>query len=1284
MSLNPDIRDQAYQFFVEEAQELLQILETGLLELRQDHSIPKVHELMRAAHSIKGGAASVELGAIELLAHRLEDFFKALYSDQVDFDLELESLLLQGYDCLSHPLLEQIKVGSFDEEAALLKAEPVFAALEVRLAEALKNADNYLPSSNDLGVDIVASIFEVDVVQALDRLQSVLLAPSNYEPAAELKSTLEMLAGFAELFNLSGFGDIVQTAQAALQLNPQAALAIIQVTLADCTLATEQVLAGDRERGGTVSLALIELAQNEVAEAAEADLRDRQTALAQDHFESTIPITDEILEADRWSDLADNEALAEDIFGNITDEFQLETDPAPKEAGDALSQIFDLAANQIATETNNLGEVEENSADFQSIWSSVDEQSIVDDDFSQIFDPATEQIPTETNNLLTNQELSSDLAANESLAEIFATTADEFRGMAIAKSESAVDPQPISEHQAESEISAAIESIANIFDHLPRANADLLIPSESLPTFTTQDSTRDKKTAQNAAAKLSVRVDLDRLERMNNLVGELTINRNSLALQNEQLQENVSELEQKCWRFREVTKQLRSISDQMLLEARSRIPSTPQYQTTLDHDADTEFDALELDRYNLLNSALQEVLEEMVQLEESVEDITIFAQQSDRTINNQRQMLGQMRDELMWVRMLPLEQILQRFPRILRDLSSKYHKAVDLKLKGTGVLVDKAVLEKLFDPLLHLLRNAFDHGIEDPQMRTHQGKSTTGTIEIQAYYQGNQTVIEVKDDGQGLDLARITQKGIERGLISPQEAASVPQERLFELIFEPGFSTASQVSELSGRGVGMNIVRSQVEILKGKIGVTSIPGKGSTFILRLPLTLTIAKLLICSLGLTAFAIPADSIEEIIIPTAEQIKLTNGQQFLFLKGKLIPIYALPKILSYNCPIPDTDSSSKTFKTIAPPEDWAAPLLLLRRGQQLFALEVVSLLSEQELVIKPYGKAIAPPRYSYGCTILSDGSLIPAFDGSALIGMILGEEQHPIITSSYTSAVQLDPVAPNIIATAATDQLTSVKTIMIVDDSTALRRTMALTLEKEGYRVVQKKDGKEALNGFKQHPEIDLIICDVEMPVMNGFEFLGMRRRDSTLAQVPTFMLTSRSGAKHRNLAKQLGADGYFTKPYIEQDFIQEVKKILEGKKHSENQQNKLQAIAIKTKTILIIDDSSALRSTLASSLEQKGYRVLQSRDGAEGLNQLRSNLQTDLVICDIEMPNVNGFEFLTLRRQEPQLCQTPVVMLTSRGTEKHRNLATSLGASGFFTKPYIENKFISQIEQFLRS
>ena len=201
------------------------------------------------------------------------------------------------------------------------------------------------------------------------------------------------------------------------------------------------------------------------------------------------------------------------------------------------------------------------------------------------------------------------------------------------------------------------------------------------------------------------------------------------------------------------------------------------------------------------------------------------------------------------------------------------------------------------------------------------------------------------------------------------------------------------------------------------------------------------------------------------------------------------------------------------------------------------------------------------------------------------------------------------------------------------------------------------------------------------LMNGFEFLSMRRRDSALAQVPTFMLTSRSGAKHRNLAKQLGADGYFTKPYVEQDFVREVKNILNGDR--ENSTVSKNPTATKTKTILIVDDSSALRQSLSLTLKRLGYRVLQGCDGAEGLEQLRNNPQTDLVICDIEMPNVNGLEFLTLRRQESQLTEIPVVMLASRSSEKSRTLAANLGAVGFFLKPYVEEHFIEQIEQYIR-
>ena len=484
----------------------------------------------------------------------------------------------------------------------------------------------------------------------------------------------------------------------------------------------------------------------------------------------------------------------------------------------------------------------------------------------------------------------------------------------------------------------------------------------------------------------------------------------------------------------------------------------------------------------------------------------------------------------------------------------------------------------------------------------------------------------------------------------------------------------------------MDIVRSQIATLKGKVSVASTPGRGSLFTLRLPLTLSIAKLLVCSLGATTFAIPSDSIEEIIIPTAEQIKLTHQQKLLSFNRQLIPIYSLKELLQYNCSIPATNSFYQTFKTVEPPKDWLPPLLVVRRGQQLYALEVVSLLNEQELVIKPYGKAIAAPAYSYGCTVLGDGSLIPVFDGSAAIGTILNRSTSPTSrqaipgTNKIEQSVSQDLAKVSLANNRNANREIAYQTIMVVDDSTALRRTMALTLEGQGYRVIQRKDGKDALDGFKQNPDLDLIICDLEMPVMNGLEFLGMRRRDSTLSQIPTLMLTSRSGLKHRNLAMQLGADDYFIKPYDELELIAKVQKILSSDRQPER--NSAPTTTIDLATVLVIDDSAALRRTLALTLEQTGYRVLQARDGAEGLETLRNNLQTKLVICDLEMPNTNGFEFLTVRRQEPELAKIPVVMLTSRGSDKHRGLANSLGAEGFFVKPYVEEQLLKDIAKFI--
>jgi len=1067
MAIDSDIRDQAYQFFIQEAPELLQLIEEDLLTLRTQRSTAKVHNMMRAAHSIKGGAASVGLETIKTLAHSLEDIFKGLHNQDLDINAEVESLLLEAYDCLRLPLMEQITTGQFNSDQAIAMAEPVFAKIEAQIGDFLRVTAE-LPSSIELGVDIALSIFEVDVAQGLERLNKVLAAPQGQELVGELRAQAEVFTGIAELLNLPGFGAIAQTALAALEAHPEQALRITQLALADFEVGRQAVIAGDRTQAGTVCAALSELAELSNAPASELS----------------------------------GATSVEDVFGILGECEELPAaEPATIPSLDDVFGGFDLtleSAESQSTTSTPVKTPEIVTANRQTNLSEI--VHLVE----QVFDnlPPLEDISTPT----------------EKSAAIVPTAAN----LPTVSEKTAIVSKP-------TEISTALQE--------PEVTA---IPSAPTP-------------------HLSVRVDLERLERMNNLVGELAINRNSLSLQNEQLQAFIQELLRRFAKFQEMGHQLRDLSDQMLVAPerysqgrwgyRGMEWKAGENQASLAPRPSPlapslgDFDSLEMDSYGELHSMLQATLEEMVQLEETVGDVALIAGQSSQTIERQRQMLGHLRDDLVWARMLPLSEVLNRFPRMLRDLSTLYQKSVELKLNGTGVLVDKAALEKLSDPLVHLVRNAFDHGIEPPEVRRQNGKPEQGLIEIQAYHQGSQTIIEVRDDGRGINLERIRSKALQLGLLSPEQVATTDPSHLLELLFEPGFSTASQVSQLSGRGVGLDVVRAQVRSLKGTVTLVSEPGHGTVFTLRIPLTLTIAKLLVCFAGSTAFALPSDSITEILIPQPDQVKQSSGKRFLQLQGQIIPVYHLSQLLNYSCPLPETQPS-QVLATVPTPDDWAPPMLLLSQDDQILALEIDRLVTEQELVIKPLGKAIAPPSYIYGCTILGDGCVIPVIDAAGLLNSFMGEAK----TAAKSTIIPSLPVAElnenssngTMNGLPAPRDISS--TVLVVDDSITVRQTLALTLEKADYRVLQARDGREAIKQLQQNPTVQLVICDVEMPNMNGFEFLSQRRQDPLLSQIPVVMLTSRSSDKHRQLAMHLGAKAYFTKPYIEQEFLAALKSI----------------------------------------------------------------------------------------------------------------------------------------------
>ncbi|EKQ71241.1 chemotaxis protein histidine kinase-like protein [Leptolyngbyaceae cyanobacterium JSC-12] len=1067
MAINSDIRSQAYQFFLEEAPELLQVIESGLLTLTQDRSTTKIHNLMRAAHSIKGGSASVGLEVIATLAHRLEAIFKALYGETLIIDTELETQLLQAFDCLRLPLMEQLTNGGFNSEMALAIADPIFTQIETRCGDALTQAETYIPSSSELGIDMVTSIFDVDVAQGLERLANVVASPQNYEVAGELRAQIEIFAGFAELLNLPQFGAIAATAQKALNAHPEKVLDITKLALTDFSQFRQIIIAGDRTQLKGPSPALIELANTPIPTSQSEESQAAQS----------LPELEEV-----------NDRKDSDKAGLQP---EIDTDAAIK-----APSVLETAIQSIEQIFGNLPPL-------------------------QVPPDSTEPI------------------------DVRATPA------------SSVHVMPLEEREdRELQVSQSID----------------LYQYQSTDNTFLEDSTNIHPVEMPAAPALTVRVDADRLERMNNLVGELAINRDGLSLQNEQLKAALRELLSRFSRFQHRVNQLQELSDQMLVDAeryrysakhrldRNSPSGLEQLKQRISNQTlasashsiltvpETEFDSLEMDSYGVLHSQLQEILEDMVPLEETVEDISLFTEQSNQALEQQRQMLARLRDELIWARMLPLGEILNRFPRVLRDLSTTYHKPVNLKLTGTGVLVEKAILEKLYDPLLHLLRNAFDHGIEPPITRRQWGKPEQGQIEIRAYHKGNQTIIEVRDDGQGLDLERIRNRVIELGWLSPEQLANVSPDQLQEFIFEPGFSTAMQVSELSGRGVGLDVVRSQLRSIKGTVTVKSSPGEGTIFTLYLPFTLTIAKLVVCLADIATLALPTDGIEEIITPPAGNIRQLGAQRFLYWREQVIPVHRLASLVNYNCPLSEV-TLNKSFTAIPAPKAWALPMLILRGEQHIFAVEVDRLITEQELVIKPFSATITPPSYTYGCTVLGDGSLIPVIDAVTLLNW-KQDRTPPAIAmaaeSESPTVIQAEIDPPRKLLPSARRTMKA-PTVLVVDDSATLRRTLSFSLKRAGFRVLQAQNGQEALAQLQQSTSVQLIICDIEMPTMNGFEFLTYRRQDSRLSVIPIVMLTSRSNDKHRWLATQLGADAYFTKPFLEQDFLSELENIIRDRK-----------------------------------------------------------------------------------------------------------------------------------------
>lgn len=626
----------------------------------------------------------------------------------------------------------------------------------------------------------------------------------------------------------------------------------------------------------------------------------------------------------------------------------------------------------------------------------------------------------------------------------------------------------------------------------------------------------ERKTEPVTPAENTVRVPSKQLEQINDLFGELIIQRNGLNLQLDRLRKLALSLSQRVQILDRENHELWTAYSQSIT------PSHPPHICT---PRDQEF-----------NQLSQELLETIVQVEEITTDIQLSVDDTEQIARKFNKTSKQLQRKLTQVRMRPFSDLVERFPRALRDLNVEYGKNVQLKIEGGDTLIERSILEPLNEALMHLLRNAFDHGIEDPVTRSTQGKPEPGLIEITAAHHGNCTIITIRDDGRGISLDKIRHRAMAMGF-DPSILADASEQELLSIIFEPGFSTSDQVTALSGRGVGMDVVRNNLKLMRGDIKVDTHLGIGTTITLSVPFTLSVTRVLLVESNRMLLAFPTDVVAEVFLLPNEQVTSIDGRDYLIIQDTKLLMTPLGSHFKFNCIRYD----SPELET--PPAINASSVLIIKNGNQLAAVQVDRCWGEQEVAIRQVEGNIPLPKGFSNCTILGSGRVVALVNINELLYWISTSQFNPRNHQLPSTRLKTVFLAPQDQKPPTPPSRGRKGTILIVDDSINVRRYLALTLEKGGYQVEQAKDGQDAWEKLQSGLKVQAVVCDIEMPRLDGYSLLERVKSDPERKDLPVAMLTSRSSSKHRQLAMQLGAQAYFSKPYNEQELLQTLEEII---------------------------------------------------------------------------------------------------------------------------------------------
>lgn len=1128
--------------FLEEAQDYVEEIEAGLIGLGTGEVKGKqLDAVMRAAHSIKGGAAMMNFMTLSKIGHRLEDSLKVLRSGKKPelVDTQLEKELLTVVDRLRQVMAYNRQGQDIPQDWLEQEVYPRLERLYDRLGDPQALEDTSLLGEEDSEDDILVYLFESEVEGALAHLENCLAGADHSSLRSELEITTETLNGLAEMVELPAMAALCQDVALKLAQFPEHFLAIAELAIGAWRRSQSLVLVGQRD---CLPTALDPLPGVEVI-----GQSDRGSFGA---IEFPVPAADIIDD----SGLLENALLADTLvpIANSNDlelvNFELVNFPDPLEAiappetpsaplidSDDLGDLF--AANLNWGELPEEMDLSSDLPDFHDVdelfsieeiaqaaalpalnlpaWAEPDTASdslpqpaaLTELDLTDIVPVAPALVhPDQPDVVDTLAPLPSlpELEWPEPENGLAPLVDDDFLGALeaiAAELTPALNPPPAAAGQSRRRQAQRGHELAGLADF-----EVLREPTTSEPETTAIDEGP-------VLPEQMLRVGVNQLAEMGDLFGEINIGRSAMNLQITGIRGLLEGLLEKVGDLEVASGQLRTAYDQIATQL-----GTTDSTTSLTDD----FDHLEMDHYGEFHLLSQSVMEAVVQIQEKVTDIELRLNDTETVTREMDRTTRQMQKRITGMRMLPFNDVVSRFPRALQDLAAAHGKEVQVHISGGDLLLERNVLDALKDPLMHIVRNCFDHGLETPAERLLAGKATTGHIRVAACYRGNQTVITIQDDGRGMNLDKIRAKALKMG-IDEQTLATVSEQDLLELVFEPGFSTAEQVTDLSGRGVGMDVVRTNIQGVQGTIQLATQSGQGSTFTITVPFDLSVVKVLVVESDRLLFAVPVNAVDEMMLPPWAQVVEQDGQQILDWEDLHLPVLPLRDCF-------------RSYSPLGTPEWHGVPkidqpaLLLLSQGEQLLGLKIDRFWQEQEVTVRqPQGVFPLPIGLS-GCAILGDGRILPLLDPITLL---------QAISSSGTQVLTDTTISQG----TGTELISSEQVILVIDDSINVRRFVALTLERNGYRVEQAKDGLEALEKVQAGLIPDAVICDVEMPRMDGYGFLANVKSIPAAKQVPVVMLTSRSGQKHRKLAMTLGAADYFAKPFNEAEMIATLAKLI---------------------------------------------------------------------------------------------------------------------------------------------